>query len=92
VSTPSPKTSHWSFHFLKAMAGICLFSPLVGILLVLLATPLFEDSHQPLELAWLGAKWGLLVGGFASPIAALAITTRAILREQADTPSPPPTD
>jgi len=73
---------NWSWHFLKLMGAIIFLSPWVGALLYLLGSGFLPTGREPIETAIAGAKLGLLIGGFASPLLALALTTRAILRKQ----------
>ncbi len=86
MSEPTSSGPNWSFHFLKLMAGIIFLSPLVGALIYLLGIGFAGEDVVPMDVALRGAKLGLLIGGFASPIVALALTTREILKRQAEAP------
>mgnify|MGYP000259439612 CR=1 FL=1 len=80
------KPPNWSMQFLKIMVGIVVISPLVGALLYLLTSGFVTSEAEPRETALAGAKLGLLIGGFASPFAALGVTARIILRHKATNP------
>lgn len=84
MTQPAPASGpNWSLHFLKLMAGIIFLSPLVGALLYLLGAGFTSSDQEPLDTAIAGAKLGLLIGGFASPIVALGLTARKILKHHA---------